>query len=116
MKDYWEQRKGNSDNPWDFHPTPDDVTESLIARERFQGVIHEPASGDGAVMRVLRKAGTTRSGASSPSTMESGDGPSRPIGSDRSFVATGLRVAQQIERLEIPAEDCAGVQAEPRLQ
>ncbi len=56
-KDYWDQRKGNADNPRDFHPTPEHLIESLIARERFQGMIHEPAVGDGAIMRVLRKAG-----------------------------------------------------------
>jgi hypothetical protein len=43
----------------DFHPTPEHVTKALIARERFRGLILEPASGDGAIIRVLRKAGHT---------------------------------------------------------
>ena len=46
----------------DFHPTPEHVTEALIARERFQGLILEPASGDGAIIRVFRKAGYTVTG------------------------------------------------------
>ena len=31
-KDYWGQRKGNSDNPLDFHPTPEHITEALIGQ------------------------------------------------------------------------------------
>jgi hypothetical protein len=58
---YWRQRpsniKRNAENPRDFHPTPKHVTEALIARERFRGLILEPASGDGAIIRALRKAG-----------------------------------------------------------
>jgi hypothetical protein len=65
-KDYWRERraglKRNEDNPRDFHPTPEHVTEALIARERFRGLILEPASGDGAIIRVLRKAGYTVTG------------------------------------------------------
>ena len=60
-RDYWGERpaglKRNADNPLDFHPTPEHVTEALIARERFRGLILEPASGDGAIIQVLRKAG-----------------------------------------------------------
>lgn len=57
-KDYWGERQGkrNADNPLDFHPTPKHVTEALVARERFRGLILEPASGDGAIVRVLKTA------------------------------------------------------------
>lgn len=65
-RDYWGERpKGvqrNADNPLDFHPTPEHITEALLTRERFQGQIHEPASGNGAIIRVLRKAGYTVTG------------------------------------------------------
>lgn len=65
-KDYWSERRAglrrNADNPLDFHPTPKHVTEALIARERFRGIILEPASGDGAIVRVLREAGYTVTG------------------------------------------------------
>jgi len=58
-KDYWVQRSTglNPENPFDFHTTPEHVTEVLLARERFRGPILEPASGDGAILRVLRNAG-----------------------------------------------------------
>lgn len=62
-RDYWAQRRNRPkaivENPLDFHPTPEHVTQALIARERFRGVILEPASGDGAIIRVLRQAGYT---------------------------------------------------------
>ena len=61
-REYWPKRKGNHDNPLDFHPTPEHVVESLLARERFCGTILEPASGDGAIVKVLRKAGYTVKG------------------------------------------------------
>ena len=65
-KDYWGERRAgvirNADNPLDFHPTPEHVTEALLARERFQGLILEPASGDGAIIRVFRRAGYTVTG------------------------------------------------------
>ena len=61
---YWVERRGglprlkrNADNPLDYYPTPDYITKALIARERFKGIILEPASGNGAIARVLRKAG-----------------------------------------------------------
>ena len=43
--------------PLDFYPTPPHATQALIGRERFTGLILEPACGDGAVVRVLRKQG-----------------------------------------------------------
>ena len=65
-KDYWGERLTgvvrNADNPLDFHPTPEHVTEALLSRERFRGSILEPASGNGAIVRVLRKAGYTVTG------------------------------------------------------
>ena len=65
-KHYWGERrnglKRNADNPLDFHPTPGHVTKALIAREKFQGLILEPASGNGAIIRVFRKAGYTVTG------------------------------------------------------
>jgi hypothetical protein len=38
-------------------PTPPHATQALLARERFTGLILEPACGDGAIVRVLRKYG-----------------------------------------------------------
>ena len=40
-----------------FYPTPTYVTCSLIDREKFDGLIWEPACGDGAMSNVLQKAG-----------------------------------------------------------
>ena len=42
------QRQGS-----DFYPTPPDVTAALLAVERFDGPVWEPACGDGAMARVL---------------------------------------------------------------
>lgn len=39
----------------DFYPTPSDVTEALMKREKFEGKIWECASGDGSMSRVLEK-------------------------------------------------------------
>lgn len=41
----------------DFHPTPKMAIESLLDVEEFQGNIFEPASGDGAISRVLEEHG-----------------------------------------------------------
>jgi hypothetical protein len=41
----------------DFYPTPAWVTEALCGVERFEGGIWEPACGDGAMARVLERAG-----------------------------------------------------------
>lgn len=41
----------------DFFPTPDWATHALIANERFEGAIWEPACGDGAMSRVLETTG-----------------------------------------------------------
>jgi hypothetical protein len=43
--------------PHDFYPTPPHATQALLDRERFTGLILEPACGDGAVVRVLRRHG-----------------------------------------------------------
>jgi hypothetical protein len=43
--------------PLDSYPTPPHATEALLDRERFSGLILEPACGDGAIVRVLRKHG-----------------------------------------------------------
>ena len=41
----------------DFYPTPERGTRALLAVERFDGAIWEPACGDGAMSRVLEDAG-----------------------------------------------------------
>lgn len=43
--------------PCDFYPTPPHATRALIDREKFNGLILEPACGDGAIVRVLREHG-----------------------------------------------------------
>jgi hypothetical protein len=43
--------------PLDFYPTPPHATQALVERERFTGLILEPACGDGAIVRVLHKRG-----------------------------------------------------------
>jgi hypothetical protein len=43
--------------PHDFYPTPPHATQALLDRERFTGLILEPACGDGAIVRVLRRQG-----------------------------------------------------------
>ena len=41
----------------DFYPTPEHVTEALLQRERFRGVIWEPACGCGDMSRVIERHG-----------------------------------------------------------
>jgi len=41
----------------DFYPTPAWATEALLAYESFEGEVWEPACGDGAMAKVLEKAG-----------------------------------------------------------
>lgn len=41
----------------DYFPTPEWATYALIANERFEGTIWEPACGDGAMSRVLETTG-----------------------------------------------------------
>lgn len=48
-----------SRQPDDFYPTPPHATAALLGRERFTGPVLEPACGDGAMVRVLRKHGCT---------------------------------------------------------
>jgi hypothetical protein len=43
--------------PLDFSPTPPHATQALLDRERFTGLILEPACGDGAIVRVLHGQG-----------------------------------------------------------
>ena len=43
--------------PDDFYPTPPHATQALLDREQFRGRILEPACGDGAIVRQLRKNG-----------------------------------------------------------
>jgi hypothetical protein len=43
----------------DFYATPPDSTRALLAVEKFEGPIWEPACGDGAISRVLQEAGYT---------------------------------------------------------
>ena len=43
--------------PFDFYPTPPEGTRALLSVERFDGPIWEPACGDGAIAKVLSKAG-----------------------------------------------------------
>ncbi len=41
----------------DFYPTPPHATEALLDRETFEGMIWEPACGDGAISQVLKGRG-----------------------------------------------------------
>jgi len=41
----------------DFYPTPPHATQALLAVEKFEGGIWEPACGDGAISKVLEAAG-----------------------------------------------------------
>jgi hypothetical protein len=51
-------RSGHADRePDDFYPTPPCATEALLAVERFEGAIWEPACGTGDMSRVLAAAG-----------------------------------------------------------
>jgi hypothetical protein len=43
--------KGRPDD--DFYPTPEIATIELLKREKFDGVIYEPACGDGAIAKLL---------------------------------------------------------------
>jgi hypothetical protein len=43
--------------PHDFYPTPEEGTRALLSVERFDGPVWEPACGNGAIARVLSKAG-----------------------------------------------------------
>lgn len=43
--------------PYEFYPTPPEATRALLAAEAFDGGIWEPACGDGAISKVLEKAG-----------------------------------------------------------
>lgn len=54
-KNHW-QIRGVGD-PLTLHPTPQHVTEALLSRETFDGMILEPASGSGAMVDVLRQHG-----------------------------------------------------------
>ena len=41
----------------DFYPTPEEGTLALLGVEHFDGIIHEPACGDGAISKVLEAEG-----------------------------------------------------------
>jgi hypothetical protein len=41
----------------DFYPTPSDAVDALLKHEKFEGVIWEPACGDGAICKVLESHG-----------------------------------------------------------
>lgn len=41
----------------DFYPTPPEATLKLLSVEKFEGAIWEPASGDGAISRILENNG-----------------------------------------------------------
>jgi len=43
--------------PHDFYPTPPEGTRALLSVETFEGSIWEPASGNGAIARILTRAG-----------------------------------------------------------
>ena len=47
-----QDRKSN-----DFYPTPDWVTETLLKHVKLRGTVWEPCCGDGAMARVLERAG-----------------------------------------------------------
>lgn len=42
----------------DFYPTPPETTEALFARESFDGLVWECASGDGSMSKVIEKYNT----------------------------------------------------------
>ena len=48
---------GYDRTPHDFYPTPDWVTEALLKNVSLAGPIWEPCCGDGAMARVLERAG-----------------------------------------------------------
>ena len=52
---------GSSDQcerqPDDFYQTPPIATEELLKREKFPGIIWEPAAGSGAIIKILSKHG-----------------------------------------------------------
>jgi hypothetical protein len=50
------RRHGERDKN-DFYPTPPDATQALLDREKFEGMIWEPACGNGALSNVLSKNG-----------------------------------------------------------
>lgn len=43
--------------PFEFYPTPPEATRALLAAERFDGSIWEPACGQGAIAKVCEAAG-----------------------------------------------------------
>lgn len=43
-----------SNREMELYPTPFWVTEALLTKEKFIGEIHEPACGDGAIVKALR--------------------------------------------------------------
>jgi hypothetical protein len=49
----------NKRNKDDFYRTPTYATRALLKREKFEGLIWEPACGDGAISRVLEAEGYT---------------------------------------------------------
>ncbi len=49
-------RKVVERDPHDFYPTPPEVTRALLNVEEFDGVVWEPACGDGAMSSVLKDA------------------------------------------------------------
>ncbi len=56
-KNYWQVRKDGTGDSLLHHPTPPHVTEVLLSRETFDGLILEPASGNGSMTEVLRQHG-----------------------------------------------------------
>jgi hypothetical protein len=51
------RRFADLDGP-DFYPTPEWATQALIEHEDFEGLIWEPACGDGSMARVLEATGS----------------------------------------------------------
>lgn len=43
--------------PFEFYPTPPEAVRALLSVEQFEGSVWEPACGDGAISKVLEKAG-----------------------------------------------------------
>ncbi|PHP64968.1 hypothetical protein CSC94_21790 [Zhengella mangrovi] len=50
-------RISNRRAPFEFYPTPPEAIRALLAAERFDGSIWEPACGDGAIARECEAAG-----------------------------------------------------------
>ena len=70
-----------------FYPTPWEATQALLNVEKFEGIIHEPCCGDGAMAKVLIANGYT---------VKSSDKVNRGFGVQRDFFTVTKPVAHNI--------------------